>query len=186
MQVPRYQRRAFHQRLQNTISAERLMTQMDGDIPQYALMFSILGPTLLQRLPAIVKDGHIQALAKSLVAEPRVEKYQRLSWFVCKPSEPLILGDVGCLFDIVGENKLRSLGGTNEDIGMAYLPIASDCLLVGSATPPFPNWTLRRSINLSLHTAEIFLYVAIYQRKQPTFSSFWERTRKYLASQNCS
>lgn len=139
MQLPRYQRRAFRQRLQNMISAERLMTQMDGDIPQYALMFSILGPTLLQRLPAIVKDGHIQALAKSLVTEPRVEKYQRLNWFVCKPSEPLILGDVGCLFDIVGEDKLRSLGGTNEDIRMAYLPIASDCLLVGSATATIPE-----------------------------------------------
>ena len=139
MQLPRYQRRAFRQRLQNMISAERLMTQLDGDIPQYALMFSVLGPTLLQSLPAIVKDGHIQALAKSLVAEPRVEKYQQLNWFVCKPNEPLILGDVGCLFDIVGEDKLRSLGGTNEIIRMAYLPIASNCLLVGSAADSIPE-----------------------------------------------
>lgn len=139
MQLPRYQRRAFRQRLQKMISPERLMTQMDGDIPQYALMFSILGPTLLQRLPAIVKGGHIQALAKSLIAEPRVETYRQVKWLVCKASEPLILGDVGCLFDIVGEGKLRSVGGITEDIRMAYLPIASDCLLVGSVTDGIPE-----------------------------------------------
>ena len=139
MQLPRYQRRAFRQRLQRLISVERLMDQMDGDIQQYALMFSMLAPTLIQKLPALVKDGHIQALAKSLIAEPRAEKYRQLKWYVCKSRTPLILGDVGCLFDIVEENKLRSLGGTNEDIRTAYVPIASDCLLLGTAAEGIPD-----------------------------------------------
>ena len=115
------------------------MDQMGGDIQQYALMFSMLAPMLIQKLPALVKDGHIQALAKSLVAEPRAEKYRQLKWYVCKSRTPLILGDVGCLFDIVGETRLRSLGGTNENIGTAYVPIASDCLLVGIDADGFPE-----------------------------------------------
>ncbi|HEY6121339.1 MAG TPA: hypothetical protein VIV66_15380, partial [Pyrinomonadaceae bacterium] len=154
MQLPRYQRRVFRQRLQGLISVERLMDQMDGDIQQYALMISMLAPTLIQKLPALVKDGHIQALAKSLIAEPRAEKYRQLRWYVSKSRTSLILGDVGCLFDIVGESRLRSLGGTNEDIRTAYVPIASDCLLIGTAADRIPD----------LNFSTINEYFALYSR----------------------
>ena len=154
MQLPRYQRRVLRERLQRLISVERLMNQMDGDIQQYAVMFSMLAPTLIQKLPALAKDGHIQALAKSLIAEPRAEKYRQLRWYVCKSRTPLILGDVGCLFEIVGEQRLRSLGGTNEDIRTAYVPIASDCLLLGTAADGIPD----------LNFSTINQYFALYSR----------------------
>jgi len=170
MQLPRYQRRAFRQRLQGLISVKRLINQMDGDIQQYALMFSMLAPMLIQKLPAIVKEGHIQAMAKSLVAEPRAEKYQQLNWFVCKSEEPLILGDVGCLFDIVGENKLRSLGGTNENIRIAYLPIASDCLIVGTTTDTVAE----------LDFSVINGYFASYSRDFFVCRELFEHTRELL------
>ena len=43
---------------------ELMVARMDKDIAQYAFMFSLLGPMLLERIPTLTKEGHIKALAK--------------------------------------------------------------------------------------------------------------------------
>ncbi len=58
-------------------------------------------------LPNAVRDGHIKSLAKHPAPETRSEGYQSLNWFVREVAEPLILGDIGCLFEIAGERRFK-------------------------------------------------------------------------------
>lgn len=139
MQLTRHQRLLLKQRMLMALRPELVVAQMDKDISQYALMFSVLGPMLLEKLPTIAKEGHIKALAKGLVPEPRVEDYRKLNWFVCKSDEPLILGDVGCLFEVAGKKKFISLSGKEDDLKNIYLPISSDTLMVGTASTAMPQ-----------------------------------------------
>lgn len=139
MQIPRHQRLQFKQRMQMLLRPEIIVAQMDKDIPQYALMFSVLGPMLLEKIPSMTKEAHIKTLAKSLIPEPRVEDYQQLNWFVCKSDEPLIVGDVGCLFEVAGKKKFISLSGKEDDLKSIYLPISSDTLVVGTASTTMPQ-----------------------------------------------
>jgi hypothetical protein len=78
-------------------------------------------------------------LAKNLIPEPRVEDYRKLHWFVCKSDEPLILGDVGCLFEVAGKKKFISLSGKEDDLRNIYLPISSDTLVVGTTSTTTPQ-----------------------------------------------
>ena len=93
---------------------------------------------LLQKIPSLTKDGHIKALAKSLIAAPRTEDYRALNWFVCKSPEPLILGDVGCLFEVAGPKQYMTITGKDDELKAVYLPISSDRLIVGTASPIAP------------------------------------------------
>lgn len=113
-----------------------------------ALMFEALGPMVLQRLPEIVKDGHLKSLAKSLIPGPRVDEYKKLRWFVLKPSKSLVLGDVGCLFEVAGKKRFISSSGKDDDLKNVYLPIGSNTLVIGTALASVPD-VVSRSINES-------------------------------------
>jgi len=52
---------------------ERIVAAMDKDQSKYEFMFTALGPILLEKIPTIAREGHIKALAKSLIPEPRSE-----------------------------------------------------------------------------------------------------------------
>lgn len=139
IQLTRHQRLLLKQRLLMMLSPELVVAHMDKDISQYAFMFSVLGPMLLEKLPTIAKEGHIKALAKSLIPEPRVEDYRKLNWFVCKSNEPLILGDVGCLFEVESKKRFVSLTGKKDDLKSIYLPISSDILIFGTTSTTMPE-----------------------------------------------
>ena len=139
MQLPRHQRLILKQRMLKLLRPEIVVAQMEKDISQYALMFSVLGPMLLEKLPTMTKEEHIKTLAKSLIPEPRVEDYRRLNWFVCKSDEPLILGDVGCLFEVAGKKRFISLSGKEDDLKNIYMPISSDTLVVGTSSATMPQ-----------------------------------------------
>ncbi len=138
MQLPKYQRLVVRQRMLTLIRPERLVGQMDKEITEYAFMFRVLGPLLLEKIPILVREGHIKSLAKSLIAEPRVEGYRLLNWFVYKSGETLILGDVGCLFEISGSQKLKSLNDKEDELRNVYLPISSDTLVLGTTSSSMP------------------------------------------------
>jgi hypothetical protein len=139
IQLTRHQRLLLKQRMLMILRPELVVAQMDKDIPQYAFMFSALGPMLLEKLPTIAKEGHIKALAKSLIPEPRVEDYRKLNWYLCKSSEPLILGDVGCLFEVEGKKKFISLSGKEDVLKNIFLPISADTLVVGTVSAAMPR-----------------------------------------------
>lgn len=139
MQLTRPQRTLLKQRMLKMLRPEVVVAQMDKDISQYAFLFSALGPMLLERIPTIVKEGHIKALAKSLIPEPRVEDYRKLNWFVVKADKPLVLGDVGCLFEVAAKKKFISSSGKEDDLRNIYLPISTDTLVVGATSPTVPQ-----------------------------------------------
>ncbi len=143
MQLTRSQRLQLKQRMLRMLSPELVVAQMDRDISQYAFMFSTLGPMLLERIPTAVREGHIKALAKSLIPEPRVEDYRKLNWFVVKTDRPMVLGDVGCLFEVAGKKKFISSSGKEDDLQNIYLPISKDTLVVGAASDLVPQIDLQ-------------------------------------------
>ncbi len=143
IQLPRHQRLVLKQRMLRVLSPKVIVAQMDKDIAQYSLMFGMLGPILLAKLPTMVRESHIKSLAKDLFPEPRVEDYRKLNWFVCKSDEPLILGDVGCLFEIEGEKKFISLSGKEDVLKGVFLPISSDSLVVGTPLAIMPQIDFR-------------------------------------------
>lgn len=136
--TPKHQFHVMRQRLLMMASPNQLVKRMESDISQYALMFSLLGPSLIKQIPDIAKKGHVKALAKNLMPEPRVEVYQQLSWFVIKANKTLILGDVGCLFEVENNEKYFSLNNKDDKLKSVYLPISSDTLIVGTtlSAPP--------------------------------------------------
>lgn len=158
MQLTRHQRLLLKQRMLMILRPEIVVAQMDKDIAQYAFMFSALGPMLLEKLPTIAKESHIKALAKSLIPEPRVEDYRKLNWFVCKLGEPLILGDVGCLFEVAGKKKFISLSGKEDDLKNIFLPISADTLVVGTVSATMPQMDFKAiNENFAKSSREFFV-----------------------------
>jgi hypothetical protein len=133
-----YKKAMVRQRIKK-MPIERIMEGMDKEQSQYEFMFEFLRLELLKGMQGIAKQGHIKALLKDLVSEPRLEHYRRLHWYLRKSNVPLILGDVGCLFEIEGEDKYKSLAGVSEEIRNVYLPLSSDLMVVGTPSPEAPS-----------------------------------------------
>jgi Protein of unknown function (DUF4238) len=113
-------------------------------------VLDVLKPQLLSRIhdlaalvkvssPKMVKHAHLRALSKDLSPEPRAEDYRKLHWSVHRAQEPLILGDVGCIFEISCSKKpFKSLNEKRDDLSAVFLPISHDQMLVGSALKVSP------------------------------------------------
>ena len=114
------------------LTPEIMATQIEQESSEYSFMFKALGPLLMQKLPTLVAEGQIKTLAKSLIAEPRLDDYRKLHWHIRKSEQPLILGDVGCLFEVRNAKRFKSLSDKDDVIVAAYLPISSDTIVVGT------------------------------------------------------
>jgi hypothetical protein len=137
-QVSAYKKAMMRQRVKK-MPIDRIVELMDDDQSGLEFLFQSLRIQFTEGLNDIVKQSHIKSLLKNLVSEPRVERYQQLSWYIRKSNEPLILGDVGCLFEIDDDERYTSLGGTESDIKNVYLPLSSNCILIGTALPHVPQ-----------------------------------------------
>jgi hypothetical protein len=113
------------------------MVRLIEQTNNYDLLFPLIREQLAARINNVVKQAHIKSLATSLVSAPRVEHLQTFHWFVRRTSQTLILGDVGCLFEI--DSKFKSVGGTKDNIQRIYVPISSDCVVVATVTDELPG-----------------------------------------------
>jgi hypothetical protein len=86
------------------LNAEEIV---DQQLPDLQRGIAELVVQMRSLLPNAVKDGHIKTLASHPAPEPRVEKYQSLTWSVRDSVDPLILSDTGCLFEIAGERRFK-------------------------------------------------------------------------------
>ena len=118
--------------------SQLLIRMVDAAIPEMAESFKSAQVHIAQNLKQIAKQAHIQSLLKNLVPEPRVEFFQQLHWHIRRPKEPLILGDVCCLFRM-SNSQYVSIGGSNDEIERVYLPISQDCLIVGDRNSELPS-----------------------------------------------
>ena len=158
MGLPRFQRLRALEYATSRFRLEFLSTVLDRDQSEYESTFMALGPMLLEKIPSITKDSHIKALAKSLIPEPRAEDYRSLNWYVCRSPELLILGDVGCLFEVTGTKQYITLAGKDDELKAVYLPISSDRFVVGTASPTAPRIDFNR-INqvFAEHSRDFFI-----------------------------
>ncbi len=138
IQASAYKKAMARQRIKK-MPVERIVEKMDDEKSDYEFLFQGLRLQLLERLPTLAREGHIKTLAKNLVPEPRLEHYRLLHWYIHKSSEPVIIGDVGCLFELNGDKKFRSMGGTDDEIKNVFLPISSDRIIVGTPLTTTPE-----------------------------------------------
>lgn len=92
-------------------------------------------------IPSLAKKTHVELLRRDLAPETRVANYRELSWSVIDAPFPMILGDVGVLFETAGARRYKPYDEKGDLLIGTYLPIASQRLLVGlhpdrSQTPP--------------------------------------------------
>jgi hypothetical protein len=106
---------------------------IDQHMPDLQSTLNELIAQIRSLLPNAVREGHIKTLAKHPAPEPRSEGYQSLNWFVRELAEPLILGDIGCLFEIAGERRFKPFDDKGDKILNVYSPIASRKLLLGTS-----------------------------------------------------
>jgi hypothetical protein len=85
------------------------------------------------KLPKLLKEGHIKALSQGLTPKPRLEEYQRLKWHIYKTDDSLILGDIGCLFEIKGLKRYKSITFEGDEIINVFLPISDRQMLIGTS-----------------------------------------------------
>lgn len=90
-----------------------------------------------EALPTMLKEAHITTLSQELIPEPRIGNYRSLKWFVLHSEVPLVLGDVGCLFEVSG-NRYKSLD-SKDKLENIFLPIASDRILAGTPSKSAPK-----------------------------------------------
>jgi hypothetical protein len=142
VQVSAHKKAMMCQRVKK-MPVERIVQLIDEEGSQWELLFQLLRIKFTEDLADIVKQAHIKSLLKNLVSEPRADHYRQLQWYVRKSAEPFILGDVGCLFELAGDTRFKSLGGTEDEILKVYLPISSHCVVVGTALTEAPQVAAR-------------------------------------------
>lgn len=138
MPLNRSQRKRFRQHLRS-LPAENIIAQLDKNAPEYEMLFRFLGEKFRENIGSLAKESHIKTLAKTLIPEPRVAAYRKLNWHIFRSMESLVLGDVGCLFEIAGSKKCKSLSEKEDEIKNIYLPISSNSLLIGTSSNTVPK-----------------------------------------------
>lgn len=92
-------------------------------------------------IPELAKKSHVELLRRGLAPEARVENYRELSWYVIDVPIPMILGDVGVLFETAGPRRFKPYDEKGDLVIGAYLPISGQRLMVGLRLdrPPTPS-----------------------------------------------
>jgi|SRR5829696_1855305 len=122
---------------------------MDEQKPELQIMMQGLVDEVKAILPKAVREGHIKSLAKNPIPKPRADEYSELKWFICETDQTLILGDTGCLFEVLGKRRYKSIDDKGDKITNIFLPIAAHKLLLGTcfSTTPHINF---KSINKAM------------------------------------
>jgi Protein of unknown function (DUF4238) len=124
-----------------------------------------------------LKNGHIRSLSQNLLPAQRIEKYNLLKWFVCDSNIPLILGDVGCLFE-VSENRYKSLDDREDEIKNIFLPISSNKILVETSSNHKPKINFKHFRRFyAEHSREYFVCSKSSKEMQELSSSLGKKAK---------
>jgi hypothetical protein len=129
-----------HKKMLSMFMKKMAPAMLDEKQAEIKLMFRFLIEIIKSIIPMALKQGHIKVLAHNPIPEPRAEDYRTLRWFIHKPKNPVIFGDIGVLFETSGSRRFRSINEKKDKIKNIFLPVSSTNLLVGthSASPlPF-------------------------------------------------
>ncbi|MDP3182813.1 MAG: DUF4238 domain-containing protein [Desulfobaccales bacterium] len=116
-------------------------------------------------LPKATVEGHIKGLSQGLIPEPRVQDYLLLRWFVINCRNPLILGDIGCLFETKGTRRFKPINSHDDEIINIFLPISDKQILIGTSlsNPPQINLNL---INTAIAKCSREFFICSEQNKE--------------------
>ena len=104
--APPFQK-AIARQLINSLTGEQIVLLME-ELEDYQSVFQSVRAYFAAQINEIVKQAHIKSLVTKLISVPRLEHLQKFQWFVRRSTEPLILGDVCCLFEIDSKFKCLS------------------------------------------------------------------------------
>lgn len=115
-----------------------LLEQVKPNITLMARQLRILAPNMLRDA---AKTGHIRALKKAPVPEPKLGRYRELIYSVAHvPEGSFVLGDSIVVHQTESPKPYRPFLDKDDILTAVYLPLSSTTLLVGSAgkTPEIP------------------------------------------------
>ena len=80
----------------------------------------------------------IDALSRGLDDNPRVRAYREFTWYVLSATEPLILGDSVCVFEVDGERPFKPWDDETTPTKRIFMPLSPNRLLIGSRDDTLP------------------------------------------------
>jgi hypothetical protein len=108
--------------------------------PSFRFLVSGLKQQFRQKLPQMLKDGHIKALTRNPLPQARLSFARTLKWFLLvRENGRFVLGDVGVATKVGPIGKLKSLPDVDDDIIRVWLPISDKHLIVGMKKPALIN-----------------------------------------------
>ena len=115
--------------------AERFLLENKGQIArQMALAIQLLRGAIAQT----AATGQNRAMLRFDGETPKAKLWEQLHWRTETRTEPLLLGDSGCLFALEGDPQLHPYPEDPKNIATLYLPLTKGLLLVGSARRDAP------------------------------------------------
>jgi hypothetical protein len=113
-------------------------------LPDHLLIASFWTPllphiraALESRMGPSIKKAHIDALARSVSPETRVDQYRRLHFSIRDiASNDLILGDAAVLFQVKEPDRWKPYLDKGDELIAVYLPITPARVIVGSLEEP--------------------------------------------------
>ena len=86
-----------------------------------------------------MRVSFIDALSRGLEDNPRVRAYRELTWCVVRATEPLILGDSVCVFEVDGERPFKPWDDETTPTKRIFMPLSPHRLLIGSRDDALPT-----------------------------------------------
>jgi hypothetical protein len=111
------------------------------------------------KLPELIKDAHNKKLGENVVLDIKSEKYVHFNWFIFQTSKILILGDSGCIFEVMGNRRFKSIDDNNDEIINIFLPISKNQLLIGTKFRYLPVFDIK-TINKALSSCSVDVYIS--------------------------
>lgn len=123
------------------------------------MFFQYLFDNIKSKLTKFAKEGHIKALSQGLTPETRVQDYQQLKWYLYNTDNSLILGDIGCLFEINGLKRFKSINFKDDEIINIFLPISNTQMLIGTLHSKISNLDINLiNKEIAKCSREFFIY----------------------------
>jgi Protein of unknown function (DUF4238) len=114
----------------------------------------VIRSLLKRKMELSIKVAHLDALAKSVAPDIRVEQYRALRFTVIDvPSNDLILGDSAVTFEINGRAMWKPFLDKDDDLRALYIPISGGRVILGTAVDHCADSaTIRRETARTSHS----------------------------------
>lgn len=112
---------------------------IDNERALLEMMLQSLIEEIKPVIPKAIKESHIKLLAKDSTTLPRADDYGKLKWFVACAESPIILGDIGCMFETANARRFKPIDDKGDKVVSIYLPLSSHQILVGTSFSSLPQ-----------------------------------------------